>query len=236
MKKLFGTLAISILAFSSSTEAFAGDMNDLRGKRYGEVLLGKGGLVVPDEFDVYNTIGLNDCPEELWSKLDAEKLKAETGAKAVRLNGPRYWTIDGLRNSVLVDKTKRTFGGIEMRQAGTLKLSIKDKLSIGKSYVEHQVARKTIWLFLAGKPVYQLISPDGSVYFMQSYSVQKEKQDPDSLVKLASQLKLPNGWKFRSQTLKKDFEVQAINGVAFVVQDDMENTYQKSTAKENDTL
>ncbi|MBX9567321.1 MAG: hypothetical protein K2X77_00395 [Candidatus Obscuribacterales bacterium] len=236
MKKLFGILAISLISFGNCSQAFAGDMNDLRNKRYGEVLLGRGGLVVPNEFDVYNTIGLNDCPEELWSKLDPEKIKADTGAKAVKLNGPRYWTIDGLRNSVLLDKEIKSFGGIQMRHAGTLKLSIKDKLSIGKPYVEHQVARKTIWVFQANKPVYQLISPDGSVYFMQSYSVQKEKQDPDGLTKLANKLSLQNGWKFRTVTLKKDFEVQAINGVAVVVQDDLDNTYQKSTAKESDNL
>ena len=60
--------------------SFAGEMSNLRGKRYGEVMLGKGGLIAPSEFDVYNTIGLNDCPEELWSKLDSDKIKAETGA------------------------------------------------------------------------------------------------------------------------------------------------------------
>lgn len=236
MKRLFGTIAISIIALNSVLPARAGDMNDLRGKRYGEVLLGKGGLVVPDEFDVYNTIGLNDCPEELWSKLDPEQIKKDTGAKAVKLNGPRYWTIDGLRNSVLIDKTKTSFGGIEMRHAGTLKLSIRDVLSIGKPYVQHQVARKTIWLFLANKPVYQLIDPDGSVYFMQSYSIQKQKQDPGSLENLGSKLSLKDGWKFRTLKLKKDFEVAAENGVAFVVQDDFDNTYQKSSAKVNDDL
>lgn len=236
MKRFFEKLSISLIAITCMSPAFAGDMNDLRGKRYGEVLLGRGGLVGPDEFDVYNTIGLNDCPEDLWSKLDPEKIKSETGVKAVKLNGPRYWTIDGLRNSVLVDKQTKSFGGIEMRHAGTLKLTIKDKLSIGKPYVEHQVARQTIWLFLAGKPVYQLISPDGSVYFMQSYSTQKEQQDPSSLPKLASKLNLKDGWKFRTVTLKKDFEVKAENGVAFVVQDDLSNTYQKSSAKESDNL
>lgn len=236
MKRFFEKLSISLIAITCMSSAFAGDMNDLRGKRYGEVLLGRGGLVGPDEFDVYNTIGLNDCPEDLWSKLDPEKIKSETGVKAVKLNGPRYWTIDGLRNSVLVDKQTKSFGGIEMRHAGTLKLTIKDKLSMGKPYIEHQVARQTIWLFLAGKPVYQLISPDGSVYFMQSYSTQKQQQDPSSLPKLASKLNLKDGWKFRTLTLKKDFEVKAENGVAFVVQDDLSNTYQKSSAKESDNL
>lgn len=226
----------SVIALFAAASVNAADMNNMRGERYGEVLLGSGGLLVPNSFDVYNTIGLNDCPEELWSKLDAEKLKKETGAKVVKLNGPRYWVIDGLTGSSLVNKEKRSFDGLDMRLAGTLELTMKDKMSLGKPYIIHQVARKTTWVFKAGKPVYQLIDPDGAVYFMQSFSAQKAKQDMDSLAKLGSQLTLPSGWKFRTLTLSKDFNLSAIDGMAYVVQDDLENTYQKSIAKESDKL
>lgn len=233
MKSLFIASLVTLLAAASVNAA---DMNNMRGERYGEVLLGSGGLLVPNSFDVYNTIGLNDCPEELWSKLDAEKLKKETGAKVVKLNGPRYWVIDGLTGSSLVNKEKRSFDGLDMRLAGTLELTMKDKMSLGKPYIIHQVARKTTWVFKAGKPVYQLIDPDGAVYFMQSFSAQKAKQDMDSLAKLGSKLTLPSGWKFRTLTLSKDFNLSAIDGMAYVVQDDLENTYQKSIAKESDKL
>lgn len=236
MNKFAVAVMVAVSALVSTSACIAGEMNDLRGKRYGEVLLGKGGLIVPNEFDVYNTIGLNDCPEDLWSKLDEEKIKAETGAKAVKLNGPRYWVIDGLTNSTLVSKEQREFGGIAMRHAGTIQLTLGDKLSLGRPYANHKVARKTIWVFKSGRPVYQLIGPDGAVYFMQSYSIQKQKQDPTTLEKLGSQLKLKNGWKFRTLILTKDFEVKAEGGVANVVQDDFDNTYQKSSAKESDRL
>ncbi len=236
MKNISVAVAVAVAALLSTPTCIAGEMDNLRGQRYGEVLLGKGGLVVPNEFDVYNTIGLNDCPEELWSKLDAEKIKADTGAKAVKLNGPRYWVIDGLTNSTLVSKEQRDFGGIAMRHAGTIELSLGDKLSLGRPYAIHKVARKTVWVFKAGRPVYQLIDPDGAVYFMQSYSVQKRKQDPSTLGKLGPQLKLKKGWKFRTLSLTKDFEVKAEDGMAYVVQDDFDNTYQKSSATENDKL
>ncbi|MBX9687742.1 MAG: hypothetical protein K2X27_13635 [Candidatus Obscuribacterales bacterium] len=236
MKYILPTLAIACSLINTTPGADAGERTNMRGERYGEILLGKGGLLIPSEFDVYNTIGLNDCPEELWSKLDPEKIKKETGVKAVKLNGPRYWVIDGLTGSTLVSKVQRNFGGIEMRHAGTLELSIKDKLSLGKAYATHKVARKTIWVFKAGRPVYQLINPDGEVYFMQSFSVQKEKQKLDSLEQLGSKLKLPEGWKFRTLNLKKDFELKAINGIAYVLQDNLENTYQKSSAKISDDL
>lgn len=227
---------IAIIALCAPPPSPAGDMKNLRGQRYGEVLLGKGGLIAPSEFDVYNTIGLNDCPEDLWSKLDAEKIKSETGARMVKLNGPRYWAIDGLTNSVLISKEKRDFGGIEMRHAGTIELSLRDKFSLGQPYAIHKVARNTVWVFKAGRPTYQLIDPDGAVYFMQSYSVQNEKQDANTLAKLGSRLKLKDGWKFRTIVLKKDFEVKAEDGMAYVVQDDFDNTYQKSSLKAGDVI
>src|SRR5262249_8069424 len=49
-------------------------------------------------------------------------------------------------------------------------------------------------------------------------------RSPD-LPKLGTKLKLPPGWKFRTKVLDQDLGVSAINGVARVVQDDLEGTY-----------
>ncbi|HEY9755344.1 MAG TPA: hypothetical protein V6C97_09290 [Oculatellaceae cyanobacterium] len=215
----------------SILRAIAGDVGNLRGARYGEVLLGRGGLLIPSEFDVFNTIGLNDCPQDQWSKLDAEQIKKQYGVKAVKLNGPRYWMIDGMTNSKLVSKQTRMFGGLEMREAGILKLSLKDKVSLGKPYAVHKVARTTTWVYRKGLPVYQLIAPDEAVYFMQSFSVQKENQTIDSLPQLGSKLHLPSGWSYRTVTLSDDYLLKAENGEAYVVQDDLDDTYQRSTVK-----
>ncbi len=235
MQKLLSSTAILALVFlACAASVTAGSIIDLRGKRYGEVLLGTGGVVVSKELDVYNTIGLNDCPEELWSKLDPAAIKKETGAKVVRLNGPRYWVMDGMTNSN-VSPDIRNFGGIEMRRAGVLAVSISD-LMHQDPYTVHKVARQTTWVYQAGKPVYQLISPDGSVFFMQSFSAQKKSQDMQDLAKLGSALTLPKGWQFRTLTLKKDYLLTATDGMAYVTRDDFANTYQKSTAQPNDVL
>lgn len=237
MKKYIIGLIAALLSISYSVVSDAAERSNLRGERYGEVLLGKGGFITPKEFDVYNTIGLNNCPEELWSKLDADKIKTDTGSKVVKLNGPRYWTIDGLTGSSLVNPDPRDFGGIAMRHAGTLELSLTDKLNAGVPYAVHKVARTTTWVFDAGKPVYQLIDPSENVYFMQSYSLQKNpNQTMDRLAKLGSELKLPQGWSFRTRTLKKNYEVTAQDGMAYVIQDDFDNTYQRSAAKPNEEL
>ena len=55
----------------------------------GEVLLVRVTEPGP-EATVYNTFPLNDCPAELWERLDAQAIADENGAAAALLNGPRY--------------------------------------------------------------------------------------------------------------------------------------------------
>src|SRR5262245_44008598 len=69
-------------------------ISDMRGVRYGEVLavfMRDTGL----EAEVYGTQMLHDCPQEWWDTLDADEIAKDMGAIAVKLNGPRYWTLDG---------------------------------------------------------------------------------------------------------------------------------------------
>ena len=42
---------------------------------------------------------------------------------------------------------------------------------------------------------------------------------------LGSKLELPPGWKFRVKVLNEDLTIRAVNGIAHIVQDDLENTY-----------
>ena len=65
------------------------------GKRYGEVLLVRPATPDP-QATVYNSFPLNDCPAELWSKLDPQAIAAENGAAAALLNGPRYWLMSSI--------------------------------------------------------------------------------------------------------------------------------------------
>ena len=92
----------------------------LSGKRYGEVLLvtpGEAGL----QASVYNSFGLNDCPAELWSALDAQAIAAENGAATALLNGPRYWLMNEIEKTNQGPRIIKNFGGIDMvLQAQTL--------------------------------------------------------------------------------------------------------------------
>lgn len=72
-------------------------------KRYGWVLLVRASESGP-EATVYNTFPLNDCPAELWDKLDATAIATENDAVAALLNGPRYWLMSGIASG-----TERTW-------------------------------------------------------------------------------------------------------------------------------
>lgn len=201
----------------------------VRGDRYCEILLGTidmdAGLV---QLDVYNTYGLNDCPEDAWAAVDEAAVQTETMADVVRLNGPRYWVLDAFEKSELLDPTPRVLGGLEMRKAGTLELTLADVADAGAAYVARSVRRDTTWRYAAGGSVYELVDPDGRVFVMQSYSVQVEAQTEASLAELSARLAPPAGWMFRHRELEADLRVVAEDGVATVVQDELANTYQLS--------
>jgi hypothetical protein len=208
---------------AGAPEAGAG----IRGTRYCEILVGtlEGSNV---HVAVYTTAGLSDCPQAEWAKLDEATLKAETKAALVKLNGPRYWMIDSLQSSMLLDPTPRSFGGIEMRQAGALDFPLAEAQQQQTPYTTHTITRDSRFTFGAGKPVFELVDDAGHVYTMQSYSAQKVAQTEATLGALGGSLSLPSGWSFRTRTLEADVVVQAADKQATVVQDENENTYLRS--------
>ncbi|CAM2989224.1 Uncharacterised protein [Legionella steigerwaltii] len=208
-----------IPSFSSAAQK-----SNLRGQRYCEIIYSKNLM----DYAVYNTIGLNDCPQKIWEKINLDDVKKEVGTQHVHLNGPRYWMIDGMKNSDLVNSKIKNFNGLAMREAGVIHISLKDLL-VNHPYKQRKVARKTTWIYDAGKPVYELIDPQGNVFVMQSYSVQLIPQTQQSLAQLGSRLTLPKNWKFKMGIIKKTETVQAIDNMAVVVQDNFFNTYQKAT-------
>ncbi|MBN9227239.1 MAG: hypothetical protein J0H03_08020 [Legionella steelei] len=214
------SLALLIIPSFSS----AAQKSNLRGQRYCEIIYSKNLM----DYAVYNTIGLNDCPQDIWSKITPENVQKEVGTPHVHFNGPRYWMIDGMQNSDLVNTKIKKFNGLAMREAGVIHISLKDLL-LNPAYEQRKVARKTTWVYDAGKPVFELIDPQGNVFVMQSYSVQKLPQTQQSLSQLGSRLTLPRKWQFKTGVLKKTEMVQAIDNMAVVVQDNFLNTYQKAT-------
>ena len=96
---------------------------------------------------MYGTQMLNDCPQELWETLDAAAIAAEMGAVMVKLNGPRYWMLDGLGQKVaVVEPVFRDFNGITMRRIAMVDLG--PTRSRARTASEGQ--RRVVFFFDAG--------------------------------------------------------------------------------------
>jgi hypothetical protein len=196
---------------------------DVRGQRYGEILLIKSsddGLLA----EVYNTYTLNDCPEELWESLDLVGIAATEGALAAVANGPRYWLVDTIEKVGPPSPDVHDFGGLLMARAAVLKLGTS---GLDPSpYNERRVARSAMFLFAAGSMVYELTNADGAVYVMQSWctSVDPGLAEPD-LLTLGERLSLPQGWSYGSRRLDEVVHVMTTTEEAVVLQDELKNSY-----------
>ncbi|MFO0580143.1 MAG: hypothetical protein U1A78_39725 [Polyangia bacterium] len=200
---------------------------DLRNWRYCEVIpVFQKGLQL--NVEVYNTLGLNECPAEAWAKLSAEALAKQYGAKLVKLNGPRYWVLNKLVGAGdTASGQVADFGGIQMKRVGMLQTKVWQGTVGDKLYTPNEVHRTTVYTYRAGNLVYELTSPSGEVYRMQSYAqIADPKLSIDDLENLGSRLKLPAGWSYRARRLDADTELKT-DGLAYVINDDFYNSYQR---------
>ncbi len=212
-------LAVLLIVVALASDAHA----QFRGVRYCEVLAvyQRGGVL---EADVWNSLPAGDpCRPEEWDALDPVAIRQELGAVAVVLNGLRFWTLDFLA-SPMAPGPLRTFGDIDMRLSATV---VVPEGGVAMPYTRNSVRRDTQFLFRAGQEVYELIDPDGRIHIMQSYSqaVDDTLSEAD-LPALGDRLALPGGFVFRVRVLDADHVVEDQFGIATVMQDELENTYQ----------
>jgi hypothetical protein len=202
---------------------------DLRDFRYCEIIpVFRERATLPVE--VYNTISLNDCPADLWAKLDAEAMAKQYSAEVVKLNGPRYWVLNQLVGAGATTEGKVVdFGGIEMRLVAQLETKLWEG-SVGDAfYVPNEVQRTTTYTYLAGNMVYELTSPEGQIYRMQSYAqIADPKLTIADLEILGPRMKLPQGWSYQARVLTENSQLKA-DGMAYVINDEFYNSYQRVT-------
>lgn len=206
----------------------AGALTDQFDVRYCEVLtvtVAAGGTTA----EVWGTQGLNDCPEDAFSGIDPAATAAELGVTIALPNGPRYWVLDEIvANELAGSGERREFNGIEMRSIATVDLG--EGVPDRRPYTEVAVERDTEFGFSEGREIYELSAPDGSVYVMQSYSVEVDPTlTADSLAGLGDRLALPEGWTFTSRVLDEELVVEDVEGIASVIQDELTNSYQLRT-------
>jgi hypothetical protein len=212
---------------------------DMRGRHHAEVLImkrdpdGPGGAG-----DYYNSLGVvDDVPDGVFDArfraLDPEKLRQEHGGDAVRFNGPRRFLGNRFAAMAFDEGRVSMLGPIPMYLYGTFVVPDFDAFVSGKQtpYQETVSRRTTTWFFDAGAEVYELVSPEGVVFVMQSASL---KVDPgntvDRLPTLGDRLSLPQGWQFRVRTLEQDLVMAArydSDPPNTIVLDELENNYQR---------
>lgn len=169
-------------------------LDNARDKRYGEIF-----VIKQSGVEVYNTTGLNDCPAELWNKLDPEVIKQEHGAMSVQKNGPHFWMMDW--QELQLGETV-SFQGLEARWGARAPLSAVQQGAAGAApYKIYTPAKKQKLVYSKGKPIYELVDPEGNAYVLQA---RDEELPMDSLAKLGDKLKLPPGWKYRTRVLSED--------------------------------
>lgn len=236
LRLLLLAAAVSIAACSKTGPEDAGTavmtrFENLSGVRYCEVFLIAGNPITKDlHANFYNTSEfnnsankLNTCPAELWAKVDAEALKKQYDVLGVFKNGPRFWMYDWAELPV---GTERDFDGLKARWFGNVKLP-KDFGKEGATYFKPTtVERKSHQGYKQGQTVYILDDPEGTPWIMQAGSgIVDSSLRFETLNTLEQKLVLPPGWKYRTKVLEQDLGVSAINGVARIVQDNLQNTY-----------
>jgi haloalkane dehalogenase len=196
--------------------------------RYCEVLLLNidGGLVIAK---VFNSLSLGECPQELWVALDPEAIKSEHSADMVKMNGPRYFIMDEIHVTPTVSEPEEIdFGGIMMALAATVEIPLSEAGSSDTTYTERTVKRTNMWVFYAGQRVYELTSDTGQLYVMQSYSrIVDEDLSLQQLETLDERLEVPEGWSYSTRILAEELRLATVDNTISVLQDELQNTYQK---------
>jgi hypothetical protein len=221
-------LLAAALHTTSGALAWAQDVPaDLRGTRYCEIIpVYRDGISF--NLEVYNTLGQNNCPPEVWDAIDPKALAKELGAEEVVMNGPRFWVMDRIIGSgETMDGATKVFDGLAATQRATLSLPFRDIIFGSRPYSEKTINRDTTYIYDAGKPVYEISDDKGNVYVMQTFAEIVDKDlAMDDLAGLGDRLKLPRGWSYAARVLDAEMQLTA-SGEAYLIQDELQNSYQR---------
>ena len=169
---------------------------------------------------------MNDCPQAAWDSLDPSAIAEERGALLAILNGPRFWVLDSIRSNIREEAPETIFGTLGMFRAAVIDFGTEPPVQ--GPYLERSIVRETVFGFAKGSEVYELERLDGTIYVMQAYSrIVDPSLTIDDLPHLGHRIGLPDGWTYQARTLTEDLGLLSTDGVAIVIQDDLQNTYQR---------
>ena len=188
-------------------------LDHTRGLRYAELF-----FVGPEWITVYNSMGLSEASPELWDALDPEAAAKRFGQQAVIKNGPHWWASDALTLRFGVKPIEVDDIGFRFAARLPAALAKSGKLQ-PPFYTVVEAEKEGSLSYASGEPVYELVSPDGDEFVMQSMNV-----DPGELESLGERLSPTEGWRFRTRLLEEDLTV-SLDGKVRTVMDDLRNVY-----------
>ena len=202
---------------------------DMRDERYCEILFmhAAGPLATGC---VYTTYGLNKCPPAKWEALDPKQLVRKYQVDQAIMNGPRFWVMDTF--TIDTQGSPTSIDGLEMKPGASIDMPPGAMLAshVQRPYMETAVVRNTIFTYAANKPVYKLVNKTVSPerrYIMQSYSRTVDRTlTMSQLATLGSKLHVPRGWSYIVETPTSEIVLKS-GGTAYVMQDSVQNTYQR---------
>lgn len=223
-------IASDRLAPPDGADAAVKAYSGLRAVRYCELFFITGSPETGLTANFVNTSDLNNtadpkdtCPAGIWDKITPDSLKSQYDVVGVFKNGPRHWTNDRIEIPV---GPVGTYDGLDARWLGKVTLPKGFGHEGATAYKPTTVARASVMHFDAGQPVFILDDPDGTPWVMQAFTT---LVDPDltydTLKDLGSKLDLADGWSFRVKVLEEELTIKAVEGVAHIVQDGLQGTY-----------
>ena len=234
--QLLGVLAVAGVLLVGCTKSILDDganakvqkWDKILDQRYLEIFLVTGSKDDPKAL-CYNTQTLNggdrtgdSAPQSLVDKLDVKTMAKENNALDGFVNGPRRWCLDWIEIPLGVE---RDFNGLKAAWVATLNMK---GVTRGKenNYRSMTIARKSAFGINKGTKVFILDDPQGNTWVMKSYSlVLDPTMNRDKVPDMLARLKLPEGWKYRVVELDRDLVLLPECGIATIVQDDLDNTY-----------
>jgi hypothetical protein len=234
--QLLGLFAVTGVLLIGGTKSILDDGANAKVKkwknvldqRYLEIFVVTGNKDDP-KAGCYNTQSLNrgqqtgdSAPQNLVDKLDVKAIAKENNAISAFVNGPRKWCLDWIDIPV---GAERDFNGLKAAWVATLNMK---GVTRGKenNYRSMTIARKSAFGINKGTKAFILDDPKGNTWVMKSYSLVLDPTlNRGKVPAMLGQLKLPEAWKYRVKQLDRDLVLIPESGIATIVQDDLDNTY-----------
>lgn len=223
---------ISLLSFLLLAVPAAGQANSVKparglthlyNVRYCEFLLAR--QIAPTiQAEVFNTVGLGNCPLGPFDAADPAKIAVDNDAIIVQKSGPSRWVLDSITTRPVGDPID--MDGVRTRSIGTLTPSS----PVPPAFVPIPIDRTIVWSYRKARTLRILISPGNRRYVMQSYSkMDGANQKEADLNRLGSNpgTGIPEGWTFKKKKVKQKLLTLSTRGAPYIVRDGFDNVYQR---------